>query len=117
MNAFVACALVCLTLPITLAVSGCSHKPNQFDMVCDSFTKLSKLNNLEKTNSAERYEWLMNNILKSMDQQSDAVIAWQSKVNATPDVRYEEFQTAAQSQGLIGWQCDSMQRLAYRVGI
>jgi len=85
---------------------------SDFDSVCKYFSDLESLPNIESLNPKERNKFVYGRIQKTLPETSDARVAWEAISHATPEVRYELFQSAAKSTGFKNWACMPMKKLA-----
>lgn len=85
---------------------------NDFDKVCRYFQLLEKENNLNKMTNLKRNNFILEKINKNLKPSSNARVAWESIGNAVASLRYELYQSSAESVLNKKWQCDAMKKLA-----
>ena len=108
---------VSLGLVIVSTVSSCSQSnTNDFDIVCNSFTKLQQQPDFDTLSAADRNQWVLTDIAQSLPPDSMAAQAWFAISSGLKDERYLLFTEITEDLGLKGWQCDTMKQIAHQVG-
>lgn len=100
-------ALLCV-----VSISGCSQKEKDFDMVCEYFNQLEIQLNQKVMTPSERGNFILEKVLNNLSHESNAGAAWKAIAAAEPSERYSLFVSAAESSGVVNWQCPAMENLA-----
>ncbi len=96
--------------------AGSYASEKEFDQVCNYFDQLDKLSNVNSMSNTQRNDFINNKISKNLAETSNARAAWIAIDSAVAELRYELFQSAAESVINKPWQCPSMQKWAAKTG-
>lgn len=99
----------------SLPLSACSAD-SDFDKVCEYFTELSLVSDVEKLSHLQKNEFIFSKINNGLDASSDAAAAWKAISSAESSQRYMLFQSAAADSLKLEWQCPAMKELASTTG-
>lgn len=105
-------AYACLLMSYALTGVTAQAAENDFDTICSYFNALVKESSVDSMTSIKRNDFILNKINKDLKPTSDARVAWEAIGNADASMRYELFQSSAESVTKSKWQCKSMKKLA-----
>lgn len=91
-------------------------KPNEFDVFCEQFTKLTLKKEFEDLTPEERSTLLDQEFSTKVSRDSNAYIAWSAIRSATPSDRAQLYHDAAKSAGSNDWECAAVNNFAAQVG-
>lgn len=97
---------------------GCSEKKetkDDFQVVCEYFQELEKLENIDEMTFEDRNDFILTRIEKNISG-SAVNVSWEAVSYAAPEQRYEIFKMGAESELNKVWDCSSMERLAPLTG-
>ena len=89
---------------------------NDFDMLCQYFVQMDKLNNVEGMTNTQRNDYIIKQITEKLPKTSNARASWLAIDSATPEMRYELVISSAESVLKKKWQCLAMQKWSHLTG-
>lgn len=98
----------------TLLISSFSihAKESDFNKICHYFQLLEKQKNVGKMSIIERNDFILGKINTNLKTNSNARVAWEAIGSADGSLRYELFQSSAESVVKSKWKCKAMKKLA-----
>lgn len=108
--------LLLVTLMGGYFVSSIYAKENDFDAVCGYFQELKALPKLGSLDHSQRNDFIVSRLKSGLPESSNARAAWEAISNASPEMRYDLFVSAANSVGNKTWSCLAMEYLAPNTG-
>ena len=85
---------------------------NDFDKVCGYFNALVKENSVDSMTNIKRNDFILNKTNSYLKPTSNARVAWEAISSADASMRYDLFQSSAESVIKSKWQCEAMKKLA-----
>ncbi len=103
--------LLCALLPATVFSAS-----NDFDEMCDYFTKLDKTLAIKNMSKSQQTAFINERIIKNLKENSSARKIWEVIIYAVPEERYEMVKSTAIELLHKDWQCKSMKNHISKTG-